>query len=180
MFFEKTEIDGLWAIAVERHTDVRGSFARTFCRREFAARGLVHDFVQGSASVTRLAGTLRGMHLQLAPHAEVKLVRCVRGAVYDVVADARTGSPTHGRWQAFTLDHQSGVSLYIPAGCLHGFLTLCDDVELLYEMSVEYAPQAAAGMRYDDPAFGIAWPRTPALIIEKDLAWPPYGPTNVP
>jgi dTDP-4-dehydrorhamnose 3,5-epimerase len=173
MRFEATEIVGLWAVRLERHEDDRGSFARTFCRQEFAASDLVVDFVQASLSVTRLAGTLRGMHYQRPPFAEVKLVRCVRGAIYDVIADLRPKSASYMRWQAFRLD-PSGNSLYIPAGCAHGFQTLADDTEVLYQMSAVYAPTHADGFRFDDPALGIVWPREVTSIADKDLAWPRF------
>ena len=173
MRFETTEIAGLLAVRLEPAVDARGSFARLFCRESFAAQGLADVFVQASLSVTRRAGTLRGLHFQRAPHAEVKLVRCVRGAIFDVVADLRPDSPSYLRWQGFDLSPASDVALYIPQGCAHGFLTRTDDCEVLYQMSTPYAPQAADGVRYDDPALAVAWPDKPVLIAEKDLAWPP-------
>jgi dTDP-4-dehydrorhamnose 3,5-epimerase len=172
MKFATTEIAGLWAVRLEPHEDARGSFARIFCREEFAAHDLVVDFVQASLSVTRLAGTLRGMHYQRPPHAEVKLVRCVRGAIHDVVADLRPASPSYMRWQAFELDQSGDLSLYIPTGCAHGFQTLADDAVVLYQMSAAYAPAYADGFRFDDPALKIAWPRPITSIADKDLAWP--------
>ena len=175
MQFEATEIAGLVAVKLTRHADERGSFARLFCRDEFAAHGLADVFVQASLSVTRRAGTLRGMHFQRPPHAEVKLVRCVRGAIFDVIADLRRDSPTWLRWQGFELSPESDVALCIPEGCAHGFLTLTDDCEVLYQMSVPYAPDFADGVRYDDPALGIVWPHAAVLVAEKDLAWPPIA-----
>lgn len=163
-------------MTLERHEDERGSFARSFCRDEFARQGLPTQFVQASVSVTRHAGTLRGMHYQLPPHEEGKLVRCARGAVHDVVADLRPGSPSYMKWQGFRLDQDGDLSLFIPPGCAHGFQTLADDTELLYQMSTEYAPGSAAGFRYDDRAFAIAWPREVTLVAAKDLAWPAYMP----
>jgi dTDP-4-dehydrorhamnose 3,5-epimerase len=171
--FETTEIAGVVAVHVERHEDERGSFGRLFCRDEFSAHGLATAFVQESLSVTRRAGTLRGMHFQRVPHQEVKYVRCIRGAIQDVVADVRPGSPTYMQWQAFRLEAQGTLSLYIPAGCAHGFQTLEDDCELLYQMDTAYQPDAASGFRFDDPAIGIAWPCPVTVIAEKDLAWPP-------
>jgi dTDP-4-dehydrorhamnose 3,5-epimerase len=173
MRFEPTEIAGLFAVRLTRFADTRGTFARLFCRDTFAAHGLVHSFVQASLSVTHHAGTLRGMHYQRAPHAEVKLVRCVRGTIFDVVADLRPDSPTYLRWQGFELSPESDLALYIPEGCAHGFQTLVDNCEVLYQMSRPYAPSFADGARYDDPALGIAWPRPVTVIAEKDLAWPP-------
>ena len=175
MHFAPTEIAGLIAVRLERIADARGSFARLFCRDTFAAHGLADVFVQASLSLTRRAFTLRGMHFQRPPHAEVKLVRCVRGAIFDVVADLRRDSPSFRRWQGFELSPQSDVALYIPQGCAHGFLTLVDDSEVLYQMSTPYAPDFADGVRYDDPALGIAWPHAPVLVAEKDLAWPAIG-----
>jgi dTDP-4-dehydrorhamnose 3,5-epimerase len=173
MRFETTDIADLLVIRLDRHEDDRGSFARVFCEQEFADKGLVSRFVQASASVTRQAGTLRGMHFQRSPHAEVKLVRCVRGAIYDVVADIRPASPTYLRWQGFQMAPDSDYLLYIPAGCAHGFQTMMDDSEVLYQMSTAYAPDFADGFVYDDPAIGIVWPRQITVIARKDLTWPP-------
>jgi len=172
MRFEPTDIAGLFALRLQRIADARGSFARLFCRDTFAAHGLADTFVQASLSVTRHALTLRGLHFQRPPHAEVKLVRCVRGAIFDVVADLRRDSPSYLRWQGFELSPDSDAALYIPEGCAHGFLTLVDDCEVLYQMSANYAAEAADGVRFDDPALGIAWPHAPALVAEKDLRWP--------
>lgn len=175
MRFETTGIAGLMAVHVERHEDERGSFGRLFCRDEFATHGLATAFVQESLSVTRRAGTLRGMHFQRAPHREVKYVRCIRGAIHDVVADIRPESPTCGHWQSFRLEAAGSLSLYIPAGCAHGFQTLQDDCELLYQMDTAFQPDAADGFRFDDPAIGIIWPRPITVIAEKDLAWSPLA-----
>ena len=174
MIFRETTLAGVHLVLIERHADARGSFGRTFCSSEFAARGLPAEFVQASASVSLRAGTLRGMHYQRAPHAEAKLVRCVRGAIHDVVADLRPDSPSCGRWQAFELREGGDAMLYIPPGLAHGFQTLADETEVLYQMSAAFAPEAAAGFRYDDPAFAIAWPAPVAVIAEKDLAWPAW------
>ena len=171
MHFEPTEIAGLFAVRLQRFEDSRGSFARLFCRDTFARQGLADTFVQASLSVSRRAFTLRGMHFQRRPHEEVKLVRCVRGAIFDVVADLRPDSPSYLRWQGFELAPEGDVALYIPEGCAHGFLTLADDSEVLYQMSANYAPDFAGGVRYDDPALGIVWPRAPSVIAEKDLGW---------
>lgn len=175
MRFEPTEIDELSIIVPERHSDERGSFARVFCRDEFKLHGLVTEYVQASVSVTLCAGTLRGMHFQRPPHAETKLVRCVRGEVYDVVADLRPHSPSFGRWQAFHLNERDGLTLYIPDGCAHGFQTLRDECEILYQMSVAYAPQCADGFRFDDPTFQIEWPLPVGVIAPKDLEWSPIS-----
>jgi dTDP-4-dehydrorhamnose 3,5-epimerase len=171
MIFETTPIPGLLAIRIERHADERGSFGRLFDRAAFAAHGLATAFTQQSLSVTRRAGTLRGMHFQRPPHAEVKFIRCTRGAIYDVVADLRPDSPSHRRWEAFQLSAEDDLCLYIPAGCAHGFQTLSDDVEVLYQMDVPYVAEAADGFRFDDPKFAIVWPRPITVIAAKDLAW---------
>ena len=175
MRFETTGIEGLIAVRPERHADERGSFARLFCREEFAAAGLKTEFVQQSLSVTRKAGTLRGLHFQRAPHGEVKFVCCVRGAIYDVVADLRPDSPSYMRWQGFRLDQHGDVSLYIPAGCAHGFQSLQDDCQVLYQMDVPYQPEFADGCRYDDEALRIDWPLPVTMIAKKDLEWRPLA-----
>ena len=180
MKFEPTDIAGLWAVRLQRSEDERGSFARLFCREEFAAAGLFHDIAQASLSVTRRAGTLRGMHFQRPPHAEVKFVRCVRGAIHDVVADLRPGSPTYRRWQGFRLEPQGDLALCLPEGCAHGFQTLEDDCEVLYQMSTPYAASHADGVRFDDPALGIVWPREITLMAEKDLCWPLLAERKAP
>ncbi|MBV9250251.1 MAG: dTDP-4-dehydrorhamnose 3,5-epimerase family protein [Acetobacteraceae bacterium] len=172
MQFEPTTIEGLIAVRLQRHEDERGSFARLFCTHEFAAKGLVTAFVQESLSVTRLAGTIRGMHYQRPPQAEVKFVRCVRGAVYDVVADLRPESSSYLRWQGFHLSAENDLALYIPKGCAHGFQSLKDNSEILYHMDTPYNPFASDGFRYDDPTIEISWPRPIRMIAEKDLAWP--------
>jgi dTDP-4-dehydrorhamnose 3,5-epimerase len=175
MRFETTTIPGLFAIRLDRHIDARGSFARLFCKQEFAAAGLETVFVQESLSVSRVGGTLRGMHFQRTPDEEVKFVRCIRGAIYDVVADLRPDSPTYRRWQAFELSADGDLAVYIPKGCAHGFQTLVDDVEILYQMTTPYVPAAADGFRFDDNAIGITWPLPVTVIAEKDLSWPAIG-----
>ena len=166
-----TSVNGVFRLEFDRHGDERGSFARVFCRETFAALGLIADFVQSSISTTAKAGTLRGMHYQRDPYGEVKLVRCTRGAIYDVVADLRIASSTYRQWQAFELTPSKGDLLYIPQGCAHGFQTLADDTEVFYSMSQAFSPGAADGFRFDDPAFGIRWPQPVTCISGKDLAW---------
>ncbi len=175
MRFEATEIAGAFAVRLDWNADARGAFARLFADDDFAAHGLVDRFVQASLSVTREAGTLRGLHFQRAPHAEVKLVRCVRGAIFDVIADLRPASPSYLRWQGFELAQDGDLALYIPEGCAHGFQTLRDDCEVLYQMSARYAPDHADGVRYDDPALGVRWPRPIGVISERDRAWPAWA-----
>ena len=175
MIFRETNIKGLYEIALERHSDARGSFARTFCQDEFAQAGLPTQFVQASSSVNVRAGTLRGMHFQIPPHEEGKLVRCVRGAIHDVVADIRPHSPSFRQALSFRLACCENLSLYIPAGCAHGFQTLEDDSEVLYEMTTRFSGAHASGFRYDDPSFALSWPLPITMISEKDLAWPTLG-----
>lgn len=177
MIFRSTELYEVYEVVIQRRADERGSFGRTFCRREFADHGLVAEFAQASTSVSSLAGTLRGMHYQGPPSAEAKLVRCSRGAIYDVVADLRPASPTCMRWQAFRLASHVDAMLYIPPGCAHGFQTLEDDTEVVYQMSTEYVPELTCGFRYDDPGFKIVWPVPITVIASKDLAWARFALT---
>jgi dTDP-4-dehydrorhamnose 3,5-epimerase len=176
MLFTEAVLSGAWIIETEPVRDSRGAFARTFCEREFAAHGLETRFVQHSSSSNRKAGTLRGLHLQSEPHAEVKLVSCVKGAILDVIVDLRSDSGQFRQWQAVELTETNGRSLYIPKGFAHGFQTLCDDTEVRYLISEFYAPDAASGVRYDDPALGIDWPQPVTVISEKDRAWPDLLP----
>ena len=172
MRFEATGIAGLWRVRLGWHTDARGGFLRLFDSALFAAAGLPAAFAQTSLSVTRQAGSLRGLHLQRPPHAEVKLVRCLRGALHDVVVDFRENSATYRQHRSFALTAGDDVALCIPAGCAHGFQTLADATEVLYQISQPYAPDHAGGLRYDDPALGIAWPRPVSVISERDRTWP--------
>ena len=165
----------VWIVHLEPARDSRGFFARTFCVDEFAAHGLETSYPQHSISFSVRRGTLRGMHYQREPHSEVKLVRCVKGAIWDVIIDIRPGSPTYRQWQGFELSSMNGHQLYIPKGFAHGFQTLSNDVEVNYLISEPYAPQSADGIRYDDPAFGISWPLAVTEISEKDLHWPDFA-----
>jgi dTDP-4-dehydrorhamnose 3,5-epimerase len=173
MNFFSTTLNDAWLIDLDRNNDSRGYFARAFCAREFSARGLETSFVQHSLSYSRQRGTLRGMHFQTPPHGEVKVVRCVRGAIFDVIVDIRPQSPSYRRWQGFELTAENQRQLYIPAGFAHGFQTLTDDVEVHYLISAFYEPTAASGFRYDDPAFAISWPLPVSVISDRDKAWPP-------
>jgi dTDP-4-dehydrorhamnose 3,5-epimerase len=174
MLFTKTELDGAWLVTPEPIRDERGWFARTFCEREFAAHGLETRFVQHSTSQNVARGTLRGMHFQNPPHAEAKLVRCLKGAIWDVIIDLNPGSPTFKRWQGFELSADNTRQLYIPKGFAHGFQTLQDDCQIGYLISEFYAPQAAAGVRWNDPAFAIDWPLPASVMNDKDTAWPDF------
>lgn len=172
MQFARTSLQDAALITLEPREDDRGWFARTFCRDEFAKHGLLGDFPQTNHSHNRRRGTLRGLHYQREPHGEAKLVRCVRGAIYDVIVDLRPSSPTYRKWEGFTLTEANGHQLYVPPGFGHGFLTLADAVDVVYQVSHPYTPAAEGGLRYDDPAIGIVWPEPIAVISEKDAAWP--------
>jgi dTDP-4-dehydrorhamnose 3,5-epimerase len=176
MRFEESPLPGAWTIELDPLADERGWFARTFDAREFRARGLDPEVVQCSASFNARRDTLRGMHYQAEPHGESKLVRCVRGAIFDVVVDLRPESPTHRRWHGVQLSAENHRALYVPVGLAHGFQTLVDGCEVHYQMNRGYVPDAARGVRWDDPAFAIEWP--PAgdgrTISERDRAHPDY------
>ncbi|HEV2845957.1 MAG TPA: dTDP-4-dehydrorhamnose 3,5-epimerase [Thermoanaerobaculia bacterium] len=172
MIFRETPLPGAWVLEPERFEDERGFFARTYCRRDFADRGLDPDIAQCSVSYNHRRGTLRGLHFQAAPHEEVKLVRVTRGAVWDVIVDVRPGSPTFKKYFGVILSAEAGNALYIPKGMAHGFQTLEDATEVFYQISAFYAPEAARGYRWDDPAFVIPWPEPPSVISDKDRNLP--------
>ncbi|MBF0308687.1 MAG: dTDP-4-dehydrorhamnose 3,5-epimerase [Magnetococcales bacterium] len=175
MIFLPTPLPGVWRVELEPLEDERGLFARSWCRQAFLERGLSGDLVQCNLSWNRKRGTLRGLHWQEAPHGEIKLVRCIRGSIWDVVVDLRRDSPCYGRWHAVELDAGSRRGLYIPEGLAHGFQTLSDDTEVFYQMSTSYVPEAARGIRWNDPAFGIAWPLPNEVILsERDASFPDY------
>ena len=176
MFFQEAPLKGAWLIDPSRKEDSRGFFARLFCKREFGGIGLETDFVQVNSSMSLKVGTLRGIHYQLTPSAEVKLVRCVRGELWDCVVDLRPSSPTFGRWFGATLTAANRTMLYVPRGCAHGFLTLADESEILYLVSAYYSPENERGLRWDDSRFGIEWPGQPTELSEKDLTWPLFDP----
>jgi dTDP-4-dehydrorhamnose 3,5-epimerase len=174
MIFTATQLDGAWLIDLEPREDERGFFARIWCRQELAAQGLDTEIAQESLSFNRHRGTVRGLHLQRAPHEEIKIVRCTRGAIFDVIVDLRPQSPSYLRWQGFELTAENRKALYVPKGFAHGFQTLDDNAEIVYQISEFYAPNSAGGYRYDDLAFGIAWPLPVAVISERDLSWPAF------
>lgn len=168
MKFTQMQLPGVFTIALQPFTDHRGSFARTFCMKEFAVHELETLFVQMNHSKTHRKGTIRGMHYQRPPHTEVKLVRCIRGKVLDVVIDLRRQSTTFGQYLAIELSEANELTLYIPRGFAHGFQTLTDDVELLYQHSAYYHPEAELGIHYADPRFNINWPIPISTVSEKD------------
>jgi dTDP-4-dehydrorhamnose 3,5-epimerase len=174
MRIEPTALPGVMLVTLAPHADERGSFARTFDRDEFAAAGLPTIWPQCDISRNDRRGTLRGMHFQRPPYEEPKLVRCTSGRIYDVAIDLRRGSPTFCRWFGVELSREQGNALFIPAGCAHGFLTLEDDSDVFYMMGEVYHPDAAAGVRWNDPAFAVAWPFPPLTISPKDAAWPDF------
>jgi dTDP-4-dehydrorhamnose 3,5-epimerase len=176
MRFLPTPLPGVLLIEPERIADERGWFARTFDRDEFIAHGCSPEVVQCNASFSLRRDTLRGMHYQAEPHGESKLVRCVRGAIFDVAVDLRADSPAYCSWHGAELSAENGHALYIPAGLAHGFQTLTDECEVLYQMGQEYLGEAARGVRFDDPAFAIAWPRPqgPLTISERDASYPDF------
>ncbi len=178
MIFTETSLPGAFLLELEERRDERGHFARTFCARELAAHGLDPHVSQANTSFNVRAGTLRGMHYQAQPFGEAKLVRCTRGAIYDVAVDLRDGSPSFGRWYGVALTAENGRMLYVPVGLAHGFQTLVDGSEVLYLMSHAYVDGAARGVRWDDPAFAIEWPEPPPegrTISQRDAAYPDFA-----
>jgi dTDP-4-dehydrorhamnose 3,5-epimerase len=172
MLFTQTPVAGAFAVSPERIADERGFFARTWCQREFEDHGLNPALAQCNVSFNPSKGTLRGMHYQIPPHEEAKLVRCTSGAIYDVAIDLRPTSPTFGAHACAVLSADNRAMLYIPEGCAHGFLTLEDDTEVFYQMSARFEPTAARGVRWDDPAFGIDWPGEVVVINDRDRCYP--------
>jgi dTDP-4-dehydrorhamnose 3,5-epimerase len=170
--FAETGLEDAFLLELERFEDERGFFARTFDAAEFAERGLNAAVAQTSVSRNRRRGTLRGMHYQVPPAAEAKLVRCTRGAIWDVIVDLREESPSCLRHFGVELSAEAGNALYVPELFAHGFQTLADDTEVSYQISEYFAPEHARGFRYDDPAVGIVWPLPVSVIAEKDRAWP--------
>lgn len=177
MHFRETELGGVYIVELQKIADSRGSFARAWCRDEQKHYGLEMEVAQCNISCNAKKGTLRGMHYQVDPYAEIKFVRCIRGAVYDVVIDLRKASPTYLKWIGVELSASNGNALHIPQGFAHGYQTLADDSEIFYQVSEPYNPASEGGVRWDDPAFGIQWPNaTVPIISEKDRAWPDYVP----
>jgi len=179
MIFTETDLPGAYVLDLERREDDRGFFARAWCANELRDHGLETRLVQANVSFNRRKGTLRGMHMQAAPHAEVKVIRATRGSVLDVIVDLRPDSPTYLGWTGVELSAENGRALYVPEGFAHGYQTLEDDTETFYLVSEFYAPDAERGVRWDDPAFGIEWPDPDgAILSEKDASWPDWLPAH--
>jgi len=175
MKFHRTTLEGARLIELEKRGDSRGFFARYFCQTEFRNDGLVDTFAQINTSLTAHKGTLRGMHYQLPPASEVKVVRCIRGSLYDVILDLRPDSPTFGRSFGAELNEENRLMMYVPKGFAHGFVTLTDDTEALYLVSDPYSPELERGIRFNDPKFNIEWPIVPSEVSDKDRGWPDFN-----
>ena len=176
MRFVPNELNGAYIIELEPILDERGFFARTFCEKEFRQKGLISHFIQCNIAWSKTAGILRGMHYQIAPHAEVKVVRCTRGAIYDVIIDLRPNSPTYCKWAAVELTPRCNKMLYVPEGFAHGYQTMEPDTEVSYWMSNFYHPASQHGIRWDDPSFDIDWPISNPILSEKDRSYPVFTP----
>lgn len=176
MIFTETKLPGAFIIDLDRKVDERGFFARVWCQEEFAAHGLSTKLVQMNVGFSKRQGTLRGLHFQRPPRAEAKLMRCTRGAIYDVIVDLRPASPTHQHWVGVELTQDNGRMLYAPEGFAHGYQTLTDEAEMYYQTTQFFAPDFATGVRFDDPAFGIRWPAEVTVISSSDRNWPDYSP----
>jgi dTDP-4-dehydrorhamnose 3,5-epimerase len=174
MIFKKTDLKDAYLIELEKLGDERGFFARSYCKKEFQEQGINHTIVQSNISYNKFRHTLRGMHYQAEPHREAKLIRCTKGGIYDVIIDIRPDSPTFKQWIDIELNEENGRMLYVPEGFAHGFLTLKDNTEVMYEVSAFYAPGAERGIMYNDPVFDISWPAEAEVISEKDQQWPAF------
>jgi dTDP-4-dehydrorhamnose 3,5-epimerase len=174
MIFHETNLDGVRLIEMQFIRDDRGFFARSFCKKEFEAAGLVSDFVQQNTSQSLKKGTLRGLHYQKAPHGEVKLMRCLKGAILNVLVDVRPHSPTFKKWQGFELSAENRMQVYVPEGIANGYLALTDEAEATYLVSTFYAPGCEGGVRFDDPTIGIQLPIPVTVVSDKDRAWPDF------
>src|SRR5215469_4975006 len=174
MRFHRTKLQGVFEIHLQPHPDDRGFFSRSWCQKEFETHGLNPRLVQCNISFNSRKGTLRGMHFQTMPHAEAKVVRCTKGAIYDVVVDLRPYSPSYRDWVAVVLTGANRRMVYVPEGCGHGFLTLEDETEVFYQMSEFYNPDSARGVRWNDPAFQIVWPKQVEIISDRDRAYPDF------
>jgi dTDP-4-dehydrorhamnose 3,5-epimerase len=176
MIFTETPLAGAFVIALEPREDERGFFARAFCKNELAEHGLPNEIVQANLSFNHRRGTLRGMHMQVPPHGEDKMVRCIAGAIWDAIVDLRPGSPTYLKWFGVELSAANRLMLYVPKGFAHGYQSLTDGSEVLYMVTQFYTPGAERGLRWNDPAFGIPWPVSDPILSPKDAAAPDFAP----
>ena len=174
MLFKETRLKGAYVIEIEQKKDERGFFARSFCEKEFAAHNIKLQIKQSNISYNAKRGTLRGMHYQIAPYEEAKIVSCIRGTIYDVIIDLRPGSSAYCKWLAIELSAQNYVSFYIPEGFAHGFQALTDDTIVMYQMSEFYYPESSRGVRWNDRSFNIRWPILPCILSDKDANYPDY------
>ena len=174
MKFTETKLKGAFIVEIEKLADNRGFFARSWCQKEFEDIGLTPRVVQANVSYNRKKGTLRGMHYQIAPYQETKLIRCTLGAIYDVIIDLRLGSPTYKRWTGVELTADNYTMFYVPEDFAHGFQTLTDETEITYQVSQFYTPGSEKGIRFDDPSFDIQWPLEVTMISDKDRTWPDF------
>ncbi len=174
MKFEETKLQGAYLVDLQQLQDERGFFARAYCADEFQAMNMVPEIVQANLSTNKVKGTLRGMHYQLDPYQETKFVRCIRGALYDVIIDLRPASPTYMEWVGVELTADNYRALFVPRDFAHGFVTLEDNTEAFYMVSQCYTPGAESGIRWNDPVFNIAWPMEPTVVSEKDMNWQDY------
>jgi dTDP-4-dehydrorhamnose 3,5-epimerase len=174
MIFNKTRLEGAYIVEMEKHEDERGFFSRSWCKNEFEDHGLNSRLVQANIGFSLKRGTLRGLHYQMPPYEEVKVVRCTMGAIYDVIVDLRPDSQTYKQWLSVELNCDNRKMLYVPEGFAQGYITLIDNTEMYYHTSQFYAPKSARGIRYDDPSFSIDWPIKVAVISEADKNWPNY------
>jgi dTDP-4-dehydrorhamnose 3,5-epimerase len=172
VIFSETKLPGAYVIELEKLNDYRGFFSRIWCKTEFEQHGLRSALAQSNVGFSLRKGTLRGLHFQRPPHAEVKIVRCTRGAIFDVIVDLRPESSTYKSWFGVELNEENGRMIYVPEGFAQGYITLVDNTEMNYHTSEMFSPLSASGVRYDDPAFGIEWPLVPAVISEQDRKWP--------
>ena len=175
MKFTETKLKGAFIVEIEKLTDTRGFFARSWCSKEFDAQGLTARVVQANVSFNRRKGTLRGMHYQIAPFQENKLIRCTRGAIYDVIIDLRPESPTYKQWMGVELTADNYTLLFVPEDFAHGFITLMDNTEITYQVSQFYTPGSEKGIRFNDPTFNIQWPLEVSVISDKDRTWPDFA-----
>ena len=175
MIVNETRLVGVYVIDMVKIEDERGFFARVWCKKEVEEYKLVSSFVQLNTSFSKKRGTVRGLHYQISPHQEVKVMRCIRGAIFDVIIDLRPDSSTYMQWMGVEVSGENGRMLYVPEGFAHGFQTLVDDTEVIYPVSEYYCPKAERGVRWNDPTFGIRWPETEDVTIsDKDRSWPDF------